>query len=157
MRALAVLVLLSSLATPGCLEQGGPAATADENPADTPAANTTRPPNVIFQGSLVGQGDVSSNAPCALADAQCVNHVVTVPAGEWDVTFTLVGTDGTVTSQGVPYNTDYDLFVDGVGESTNPGGQADIVTGHLKAGDYTAQVVAWHDVDGTYTLTASFS
>lgn len=117
------------------------------------------PEPIVFSGSLRGIGDVTANSPvpCPLGAEQCVDHVVSIPAGPWNVTFTLVGTDGTVTSQGVPYGTDYDLFVEGVGESTNPSGEADVVTKRLDAGDVTAQVLAWHDIDGEYTLTVSFA
>lgn len=115
------------------------------------------PDDIVFRGSLKGVGQVSQNAPCAFEDRQCVEHAVTVPDGEWNVTFTLIGTNGPVTSTGQPYGTDYDLFVTGVGESTNPPGEADSIQARLDGGQYTAQVVAWHDIDGSYTLTVSFA
>lgn len=117
------------------------------------------PDPIVFSGSLKGVGDVTANSPvpCPLGAQQCVDHVVSIPAGPWNVTFTLVGTDGTVTSQGLPYGTDYDLFVEGVGESTNPSGEDDVVAKRLDAGDVTAQVLAWHDIDGRYMLTVTFA
>lgn len=120
------------------------------------------PEPITFTGSLKGVGSPAGSPPdpvpaCPLMQAQCVDHVVTVPAGSWQVTFTLIGSNGMVTSLGVPSGTDYDLFVEGVGESTNPSGQPDAVKGRLSAGDYTAQVLAWHDVDGEYTLTVTFA
>lgn len=156
---IAAATLVGLLALAGCLsDDAGDTANGDE--PDDLSAQATPPKDIVFTGSLKGVGDVSANAPiqCPLGAQQCTTHVVTVPAGSWDVTFTLVGTDGTVTSQGVPYGTDYDLFVDGVGESVNAAGEPDIVTGSdLPAGDYDAQILAWHDLDGAYTLTVSFT
>lgn len=179
MRLLPVALTMAVLLSAGCVAEE-----ADDPPADEPLDPNDRDSNgdgipdtgedtdgdgipeplpprpdpVVFTGSLKGMGHVSANAPveCPLQEQQCTDHVVTVPAGSWMVTFTLIGTDGMVTSQGVPYNTDYDLFVEGVGESINPSGQPDIVAKRLAGGDYTAQVLAWHDVDGEYTLTVTF-
>lgn len=158
MRPLSALpLLLVALAFAGCLSDPETTPAEAELGSDVTPAGTP-PQDIVFTGSLVGEGDVSSNAPCALGQRQCTVHVVTVPPGNWNVTFTLVGTDGTVTSAGTPYFTDYDLFVDGVGESTNPGGEEDVIeAGRLDPGEYEAQVVAWHDIDGSYTLTVSFS
>lgn len=128
------------------------------------------PETLVFQGELKGVGTsavVPSDVPipqCAPTDTQCETHAVTVPAGNWNVTFTLVGEDGMVTgtagqATGVvgPSGTDYDLFVEGVGDSTNPSGDQDEVNARLKAGTYNAMVVAWHDYDGAYTLTVTFA
>jgi hypothetical protein len=134
---------------------------ADDAPARVP------PQDVVFTGSLkgVGYGALLPVAPpvdpvpqCALDDRQCAFHTVTVPAGTWTVTMTLHGDDGTATSAGGAggLGTDYDLFVEGVGDSTNAAGEDDVVKADLKAGDYTAQVLAWNDVDGGYTLTIHF-
>ena len=109
------------------------------------------PDPIVFSGELEGagyQGFVPVAPPvdpvpaCALGAQQCADHVVTVPAGSWQVTFTLVGSNGMVTGTGDVQPTDYDLFVEGVGESTNSAGEDDAVAKRLDAGDYTAQVLA---------------
>ena len=124
------------------------------------------PDPIVFTGELQGvgyQGFLPVGPPvdpvpaCALGAQQCTDHVVTIPPGSWQVTFTLVGSNGMVTDAGDVQGTDYDLFVEGVGDSTNAAGEDDTVAKRLDAGDYTAQVLAWHDVDGSYTLTVTFA
>ncbi|MEK6975417.1 MAG: hypothetical protein AABY18_03645 [Candidatus Thermoplasmatota archaeon] len=163
MRALALLLLASALVLSGCLSEDdsgtGDATKNGGNNLD----NVTVPQAIVISGELKGVGACGlAGCPvappdCPLESQQCVDHVVTVPAGTWNVTFTLVGTNGMVTGQGVPSGTDYDLFVSGVGDSTNASGEDDVVTARLPAGDYTARVLAWHDIDGSYTLTVTFA
>jgi hypothetical protein len=151
MRAPPVLLALGLLLS-GC--SGDPPESVEAEP--DPVVAATPPEDLVFTGRLQGLGDAAAVNQCALGDRQCAEHTVSVPEGNWTVTFTLVGTDGPATSPGLPYGTDYDLFVDGLGESTNPSGEPDVVTGKPGAGDLVARVVAWHDVDGAYTLTVSF-
>lgn len=124
------------------------------------------PAPIVIEGELRGigyQGVLPVSPPvdpvpeCTVQ--QCAEHVVDVPAGDWTVTFTLVGTSGPVTGNdpaGV-VSTDYDLYVDGVGESLNAAGSPDEVSARLSAGDYTVRVLGWQDLDGSYTLTVTFA
>lgn len=161
MRLPIALLLASFLLVPGCLDDGTGGAGGEGGDSLGADANATVPPPQVFSGSLKGIGSPVSppvaTDPCPLQAQQCAQHTVTVPAGTWNVTFTLVGTDGMVTGAGVPSGTDYDLFVEGVGESIQPSGEVDAVSGRLAAGTYTAEVLAWHDVDGSYDLTVTFA
>lgn len=155
MRFWFALLVAFTIGLSGCTD-GGDDPTAEEDDAmdDMPMAT---PDDVVFTGALIGLDTVTGPAGmCALGAMQCTTHAVTIPDGPWLVTFTLTMDDGTVTGTGVPSATDYDLFVDGVGESTNPAGEDDTVSGKLDAGTVDAQVSAWHDVDGSYTLTVHF-
>jgi hypothetical protein len=151
----AVPLLLAAALLSGCTDSDDEPSTPDDGMM--PEAMSA-PVDIVFAGSLIGLDTVTGAAmPCALGAMQCTTHAVTVPDGPWIVTFTLTMEDGTVTGTGVPYATDYDLFVDGVGESTNPAGEEDVVSKKLDGGTYNAQVVAWHDIDGAYTLTVTFA
>jgi hypothetical protein len=162
MRLLPVAALLA-LALSGCAGDGPAPATNSEPDGETLPVQL--PEDVVFSGSLkgVGYGGFLPVAPpsevpaCALMEQQCAVHSVVVPEGTWNVTFTLEGTNGAVTGTGMPAGTDYDLFVEDVGESTQPSGSKDVVKSQLKAGTYSAEVLAWHDVDGAYKLTVSFA
>lgn len=161
MRLPVTLLLASFLMVPGCLDEGTGDAGGEGDDSLGAAGDATVPQPLVFSGSLKGIGPPASppvaTDPCPLQAQQCAQHAVTVPAGTWNVTFTLVGTDGMVTGTGVPGGTDYDLFVEGVGQSINPSGEADSVSGRLAAGTYTAEVLAWHDIDGSYDLTVTFA
>lgn len=186
MRLLALLVAFAMLSA-GCVAEdepgdegtaaadldadGIPDATDDSDADGTPDAidptpRPALPDPIVFEGNLKGfgyQGVAPVPPPVdpvpACTVQQCAEHVVTVPAGNWIVTFTLAGAGGMVSSNdpvGV-VSTDYDLFVDGVGESTNASGEEDTVSARLGPGDYSAQVLGWQDLDGGYTLTVTFA
>lgn len=167
MRLLALAALAALVLTSGCLDGGDADGAATGDRDATPAGNATAPADLVFTGQLKGVGyqqvaDPGVLGACGVQDSACAVHQVTVPAGTWNVTFTLHGAMGMVTGTvpgGLPINgqTDYDLFVEGVGESTNPSGQDDVVQATLPGGDYSAQVLAWNDVDGSYTLTVHFA
>ena len=160
-----LLAAFLSMLLAGCAGGSPSDEGAGDGTPDTPSG-ATPPADIVFEGNLNGAGyqqvaPVDPLPACALEDRQCATHAVTVPEGTWNVTFTLVGTGGPATSNipaGAPVSvkTDYDLFVDGVGESTEATGIPDVVKAKLDAGTYNAQVLAWNDVDGSYTLTIHF-
>lgn len=155
MRSLLLISLLAVAGLAGCTDDGDD--TGDDLDPESDPMPVTVPDPVVFTGSLQGLDTATGLVmPCAMGAQQCVTHAVPIPDGDWKVTFTLTMDDGMVTGPGIPYGTDYDLFVDGAGESTNPAGEADIVTGRFGGGSVDAQVRAWHDVDGSYTLTVTF-
>jgi hypothetical protein len=116
------------------------------------------PAPLQFQGNaFYPVYDTNGLVPQCPTGSNCMEHDVAVPAGEWLVTFTLTSHSGTVTSTGTPYGSDYDLFVEGVGESTETAGVQDVVQSVLMGGTYTALIEAWYDIDGSYTLDVTFA
>ncbi len=129
---------------------------AGSDPAD--AASTPKIPEALtYTGSLKGVGDVSREVPCTFQDMTCETHDVPIPDGRWRVTFTLTPIDGMATSQGFPYRSDYELIVLGQ-ESTNAPGEKEVISGVIQGPtSETAEIQAWHDVDGSYELLVEFA
>ena len=155
MRNFLLMLLMAAAALSGCLESDeAPQGDAMDDSMEEPMVDAPAP--VTFTGSGIGVGDVSSNAPCTADQAACFTHDVEIPNGTWLVTFTLHSHNGTVSGQGVPYGADYELVVLGQ-ESTNPGDQAEVISGVIQGPTTeTAEVQTWHDVDGSYELIVTF-
>lgn len=161
---ISLFFIVAALAFSGCLDDDSSADTPD-NGTPTEDGNMTMQAPLQFTGNMLSIAEPAGTGIVGVCQfpGSCAAHEFTVDADGTMVSLTLVSTDGTatgVTAQAL-YGSDYDLFVfDGanqIGSSTNPGEQDDLVEVTLNAGTYTAQVHAWNDVDGSYTLDIVFS
>ncbi|MGB1697548.1 MAG: hypothetical protein ACPHK8_04030 [Thermoplasmatota archaeon] len=159
-----IVILLAAMAFSGCLDSD-PETDNNTNTGDEPmTGNMTVQEPIRHTGNMasIADGGVGLVGICQFPGS-CQSFDFTVDMDNTTVDLTLVSTDGVATgvTGNVLYGTDYDLFLFGssgqLGSSTNPGDQDDVISVVLDAGDYSAQVHSWNDIDGEFTLDIVFS
>lgn len=161
MRFAACLIATSLIALSGCASEETPDDAAGAPPA---AGNVTVPDPLHWSGSLKAVAEPMSGTTtgCQLQQG-CATHSFEV-ADNLSVAILLKSNNGAVTgaSAMVLYGADYDMTLrDAAGRelatSTNPGDEDDLIETVLAPGKYTLDILAWHDQDGDYDLTVTFS
>lgn len=158
---IAWVIGLSLVTLSGCASEEAPEEVLDDPPVQ---GNVTVPEPLHFAGSLkaVAAPVTGTTTGCELEQG-CASHEFTIEEN-LSVEIVLKSIDGTVTgvTAGVLYGSDYDMTLrDGTGRdlgtSTNPSGQDDAISAKLAPGSYVVDILAWHDQDGSYDLTITFS